>query len=100
LVSSARAQENYEIQVYGYDTVEPGHTMVELHGNFTFEGSKTSVTASRTGSKPASTFFAFEHKAQGVDRVGDHIRPRFRAATTPAFSVHRPELSAKRESLA
>src|SRR4029077_17297649 len=38
--SSARAQENYEIQVYPYDTVEPGHTMIELHSNFTFQGSK------------------------------------------------------------
>ena len=37
----ARAQDNYEIQVYGYELVEPHHTMVELHSNFTFEGSKT-----------------------------------------------------------
>ena len=35
------AQDNYEIQVYEYDTVEPGHTMVELHSNFTIDGSKT-----------------------------------------------------------
>src|ERR1700722_11954797 len=38
---AAQAQDNYEIQVYGYDTVEPGHTMVELHSNFTIDGSKT-----------------------------------------------------------
>src|SRR2546429_5120853 len=38
---AVRAQDNYEIQVYSYDTVEPGHTMVELHSNFTFEGGKT-----------------------------------------------------------
>lgn len=25
------AQDNYEIQVYGYDLVDPGHMMVELH---------------------------------------------------------------------
>ena len=37
----ARAQDNYEIQVYGSDTVAAGHTMVELHSNFTFQGSKT-----------------------------------------------------------
>lgn len=37
-----RAQGNYEIQVYAYDTVAPGTTMVELHSNFTFEGFKTS----------------------------------------------------------
>ena len=41
LCGSAQAQDNYEIQVYGYDTVEPHHTTVELHSNFTFEGSKT-----------------------------------------------------------
>src|SRR5438034_4265591 len=41
LSNTAQAQDNYEIQVYSYDTVEPHHTMVELHSNFTFEGSKT-----------------------------------------------------------
>ena len=30
---SAIAQGNYEIQVYPYETVEPRHTMVELHSN-------------------------------------------------------------------
>jgi len=37
------AQENYEIQVYPYETVERGHTMVELHSNFTFQGSKSTT---------------------------------------------------------
>src|SRR5437667_9492912 len=41
LSNTAQAQDNYEIQVYSYDTVEPHHTMVELHSNFSFEGSKT-----------------------------------------------------------
>ncbi len=36
----AFAQDNYEIQVYDAETVEPGHTMVELHSNFTIDGSK------------------------------------------------------------
>src|SRR5579864_4328978 len=40
---SAQAQDNYEIQVYSYDTVPPGNTMVELHSNFTVEGSKTKI---------------------------------------------------------
>ena len=35
----ARAQDNYEIQVYSYDTVPPRSTMVEIHSNFTVEGS-------------------------------------------------------------
>ena len=41
LAPRASAQDNYEIQVYGSDTVAPGHTMLELHSNFTFDGSKT-----------------------------------------------------------
>lgn len=35
------AQDNYEIQVYGSETVEKGHTMVELHSNFTLDGTQT-----------------------------------------------------------
>ena len=40
------AQDNYEIQVYGSDLVAPDHTMVELHSNFTVEGSKTTIDSS------------------------------------------------------
>jgi len=36
----ARAQDNYEIQVYGSETMDKGHTMVELHSNYTASGSK------------------------------------------------------------
>src|SRR2546430_17330136 len=39
--AAANAQDNYEIQVYPYETVEPRHTMVELHSNFTIDGTKT-----------------------------------------------------------
>jgi hypothetical protein len=31
----SRAQENYEIQVYGSELVAPKHTMLELDSNFT-----------------------------------------------------------------
>jgi len=41
--AAVKAQDNYEIQVYGSETVEKGHTMLELHSNFTFEGSKETV---------------------------------------------------------
>jgi hypothetical protein len=34
-----KAQGNYEIQVYGSETVEKGRTMVELHSNNTLSGS-------------------------------------------------------------
>src|SRR5260370_5329967 len=37
------AQDNYEIQVYAYDTVPPGSTMLELHSNFTVDGTKTVI---------------------------------------------------------
>ncbi|MDB5138501.1 MAG: hypothetical protein JWR12_417 [Mucilaginibacter sp.] len=40
---SLKAQDNYEIQVYGAELVDPGHTMVELHSNFTFDGSKAVI---------------------------------------------------------
>ena len=89
----SRAQDNYEIQVYGGDLVEPGRTMVELHTNFTFEGSKTI----QDGVYPTNHqlhetieithgfndwfecgfyIFTAEHSGQGIDWVGDHIRPR------------------------
>jgi hypothetical protein len=91
----ARAQDNYEIQVYGADTVQPGHTMVELHSNFTFEGSK----AVEDGVRPTehawhetieithgfndwfeTGFYIFTsaRNGDGWDWVGDHIRPRVR----------------------
>jgi len=89
------AQDNYEIQVYGYDTVEPGHTMVELHSNFTFEGSKTAqdgvlptnhqlhetieITHGFTDWLECGFYiFTAEKSGQGVNWVGDHIRPRVR----------------------
>src|ERR1700723_3804769 len=43
LATTARAQGNYEIQVYGADTVEPKNLMVELHSNFTPEGQKNTI---------------------------------------------------------
>ncbi len=41
--AAARAQGNYEIQVYGADTVEPKSTMVEIHSNYTLDGQKYQV---------------------------------------------------------
>jgi len=40
LSSSIFAQDNYEIQVYGAETVEKGKTMLELHSNYTIDGNK------------------------------------------------------------
>jgi len=89
------AQGNYEIQVYGYDTVAPGRTMVELHSNFTFEGFKKteqgvlpdehqlheSVEITQGWTYWFETgFYIFTSYGphQGYKWVGDHIRPRVR----------------------
>ena len=37
----AWAQGNFEIQVYGSDTMEPGKTMFELHSNTAIRGTTT-----------------------------------------------------------
>jgi hypothetical protein len=41
-ITRLKAQDNYEIQIYGSETVE-GCTMIELHSNYTFDGSKTII---------------------------------------------------------
>lgn len=94
--SPAAAQNNYEIQVYEYDTVEPGHTMFELHSNFTIEGSKEitdgvyptnhaehetlEITHGFTEWFETGLYiFTSMHSGQGWQWVGSHIRPRVRA---------------------
>src|ERR1700693_1100492 len=93
---AARAQDNYEIQVYGVDTVEPGATMVELHSNFTFQGSKQAIDGVRATNHALhetveithgwnswfeTGFYIFTSATprDGWQWVGDHIRPRVRA---------------------
>ncbi len=90
------AQDNYEIQVYGAETVAPKRTMVELHSNFTFSGTKQTIdgvfptehTFHETieitqGITPwfETGFYIFTSAGtrNGYNWVGDHIRPRFRA---------------------
>jgi hypothetical protein len=91
----ACAQDNYEIQVYGADLVEPNSTMVELHSNFTVDGSKVAVNGVQpTNHAEHETveitqgfnswfetgFYIFTSARAGTgwEYVGDHIRPRFR----------------------
>jgi Putative MetA-pathway of phenol degradation len=92
---AAHGQGNYEVQVYGSDTVPPGRTMVELHSNFTLAGSKTTSDATLpTNHQEHETveitqgwtnwfetgFYIFTSMGpgQGYKWVGDHIRPRVR----------------------
>ena len=95
LVLPAAGQDNYEIQVYGADTVEPRSTMVEFHTNFTAQGSKTAIdNVNPTNHAIHETIeitqgfndwfetgfyiFTSARSGDGWDWVGDHIRPRFR----------------------
>ncbi|MFZ0688523.1 MAG: hypothetical protein WAM68_01755, partial [Acidobacteriaceae bacterium] len=88
--TAAMAQENYEIQVYPSETMAPGTLLVELHSNYTVEGS----TSVNYGVRPTQGeehetveftqglskwselgFYVFteEHNGTGVQWVGDHI---------------------------
>lgn len=93
---SAGAQDNYEIQVYDSETTPPHNLMVELHSNFTVDGSKTI----RDGVLPTNhavhetleitqgitpwfetalyTFTSIQPDG-GWQYVGSHIRPKVRA---------------------
>ena len=89
------AQENYEIQVYPAETLAPRRTMVELHSNFTFQGTKTpedglyptnhqlheTIEITHGFNNWFETGFYVFTSAQsqtGWQFVGTHIRPRFR----------------------
>ena len=95
LSMTASAQDNYEIQVYGSDTVEPHSTMVEFHTNYAVQGEKIS----QNGLQPTNHavhetieithgwnswfetgfyLFTSARSGDGWDWVGDHIRPRVR----------------------
>ena len=92
----AAAQDNYEIQVYGADTVQPRSTMVEIHSNFTVNGSKTVqdgvlptnhaehetlelTQGINDWSEVGFYVFSSIQPDGGWQWVGDHIRPRVRA---------------------
>jgi hypothetical protein len=89
----AAAQDNYEIQVYGSETLAKHNTMVELHSNFTFDGQKELLN----GVLPTNHefhetieithgftnffelgfyFFNAIGDAGKTNYVGSHIRPR------------------------
>jgi hypothetical protein len=96
LVSNIHAQANYEVQVYGSETIPKGVTMIEVHSNFTAKGSKRTTD----GTLPTSHafhetleithgvndwfevgFYVFTsaRSGNGWHWVGTHIRPRVRA---------------------
>ncbi|MBS1975562.1 MAG: hypothetical protein JST13_14520, partial [Bacteroidetes bacterium] len=96
LFFSAFSQDNYEIQVYGSETVAKNATMFELHSNYTFDGQKEA----KNGVLPTNhvfhetieithgwndffeTGFYFFNTIGNDHRttyVGSHIRPRVMA---------------------
>ncbi len=95
LAVPAPAQDNYEIQVYGSDTVEPGATMVESHTNYTPIGHTAQQELRPTNHALHETIeithgwngwfetgfyiFTYAHSGYGWEYVGSHIRPRVRA---------------------
>jgi hypothetical protein len=91
----AHAETDYEIQVYGAETVPTGRTMVELHSNYTVDGGRervNGVNSSRHafhetlevthGFTPwfETGFYVFSSVQPGAgwEWVGDNIRPRVR----------------------
>ena len=96
---SALAQDNYEIQVYGSDTMEPHRTMVESHTNGTMEGSigivdgvlptngalheTIEITHGFTDLFETGFYiFTSANPGYGWQYVGSHIRPRVRVPET------------------
>jgi len=89
------AQGNYEIQVYGSETVAPRTTMVEMHSNFTAKGDPAPLDGTapthhaehqtveitqglNSWSELGFYLFTSEQNGHGVQWVGDHLRPRVR----------------------
>ena len=50
----AAAQGNFEIQVYGAETVDPGRTMIELHSNVAAKGTRHTVDGETPARIPTS----------------------------------------------
>ncbi|MGA8042016.1 MAG: hypothetical protein WCA37_04370, partial [Terracidiphilus sp.] len=94
-LSVARAQDNYEIQVYPSETMDPGVLLVELHSNYTVQGGTTTeygmlptqgqehetvefTQGINDWSEVGFYVFTSAKNGNGVQWVGDHIRPRVR----------------------
>jgi len=93
LTNKIIAQDNYEIQVYGSETMTKGKTMVELHSNFTFDGGKSTDKSIKSSNHIEHETIEITHgfndwfevgfylfNAIGDNNrtayVGSHIRPR------------------------
>jgi hypothetical protein len=99
-----KAQDNYEIQVYGSETVAPHRTMVELHSNYTISGSRdvvdgvlptegawhetVEITQGWTPWFETGLYiFTSVPRDRGWQWVGNHIRPRVRVPESWGWPV-------------
>jgi hypothetical protein len=90
---TASAQDSYEIQVYGSETMAPGRTMVELHSNYTIRGEDQTINGVLPSNHALHETIEITHgfnpwfetgfyiftsvqPGRGFEWVGDHIRPR------------------------
>jgi hypothetical protein len=93
--SFALAQDNYEIQVYGSETVAPHTTMIEFHTNYTIKGETQTIDGVAPTNHAIHETIEITHgindwaevgfyiftsarNGDGWEWVGDHIRPRVR----------------------
>ena len=96
ILSPLCAQGNYEVQVYGSETIPRGMTMLEFHTNYTASGSRDVVNGVIPTQHAWHETFEITHgwnewfetgfyvftsynPGYGYQWVGDHIRPRIRA---------------------
>jgi hypothetical protein len=94
--AAAHAQDNYEIQVYGSETMPVGTTMLELHSNYAFDGRRVAdagvlptnralhetieITHGFTPWFEIGTYlFTSAAPGQSWKVIGSHLRPRVRA---------------------
>jgi hypothetical protein len=102
--SMARAQDNYEIQVYGSQTMPVGSTMFELHSNYALDGRRTidagvlptnhalhetvEITHGFTSwFEVGGYLFSSAARTQSWRFVGAHVRPRVRVPESRHWPV-------------
>ena len=99
--SAASGQDLFEIQVYPYETVAPGRTMVELHTNFFPKGAVDTPPGEFANHHQVHSTLEVTHgftryfecagylvtaahvPGHGAEFAGARIRPRFRLPETP-----------------
>jgi hypothetical protein len=103
IATGAGAQDLFEIQVYPYETVAPGQTMVEFHTNFIPSGTHDTADGVYANDHQFHETLEITHgwtryfetgfyietapyvPGAGAKFVGWHVRPRFRLPDSESF---------------